>query len=213
MTCQRPKIVSINLRRQFFGMPVGHSLMHMGISGGHFGVGMAELFLNQTDVFGFAIEISAAAMTEDMARVAMMFEVAAAEDAVHDIANAIAADPAEVMTMVGNDGGGEGAIFGGARTSCKIAFQNGEGGVTRVNHPPMTFTTDIDGTIFPVNIFITEAVNFDTERLAEMQNDGIINIKENTIKMTEASSPLVRNVAALLDPLMQNTDKTFSKPI
>lgn len=58
-----------------------------------------------------------------------------------------------------------------------------------------------------------EAVNFDTERLAEMQNDGIINIKENTIKMTEASSPLVRNVAALLDPLMQNTDKTFSKPI
>ncbi|MBR5764110.1 MAG: oxygen-independent coproporphyrinogen III oxidase [Bacteroidaceae bacterium] len=57
------------------------------------------------------------------------------------------------------------------------------------------------------------AVNFDTERLAEMQNDGIININENTIKMTEASSPLVRNVAALLDPLMQNTSKTFSKPI
>ncbi|MBO4598977.1 MAG: oxygen-independent coproporphyrinogen III oxidase [Bacteroidaceae bacterium] len=57
------------------------------------------------------------------------------------------------------------------------------------------------------------AVNFDTERLAEMQNDGIININENTIKMTEASSSLVRNVAALLDPLMQNTSKTFSKPI
>ena len=51
-----------------------------------------------------------------------MFEVASAEDAVHDVANAIAADPAEVMTMVGNDGGGEGAIFGRARTSREIAF-------------------------------------------------------------------------------------------
>ena len=138
--------------------------MHMGISGGHFWVGMAKLFLNQTDVFGFAIEIGAAAMTENMAGVAVMFEVAATEDSVHDIADAVAADPAEVMAMVGNDGGGEGAIFGRARTSCKIGFQNGEDGVTRVNHPPMTFTTDIDGTIFPVNIFITKAVDFDVTK-------------------------------------------------
>ena len=142
-------------------MPIGHSLVYMGISGGHLGVGMAKLFLNQTDVFGFAIEIGAAAMTENMAGVAVMFEVAATKNTIHDVPNAIAADPAEVMAMVGNNGGGEGAIFGRARTSCQIAFQNGEGGVTRVNHPPMTFTTDIDGTIFPVNIFITEAVNFD----------------------------------------------------
>ena len=91
----------------------------------------------------------------------MMFEVTAAKDAVHNVPDTVAADPAEVVAVVGNDGGGECAIFGGAGTSCKIAFQNGEGGVTRVNHPPMTFTTDIDGTIFPVNIFITEAVNFD----------------------------------------------------
>ena len=145
-------------------MPVGHTLMYMSVSGGHLGVGMAELFLNQTDVFCFAVEVGATAMAEDMAGVAGMFEVAAAENTVHDIANAIAADPAEVMTMVGNDGGGEGAIFGRARTSCKIAFQNGEGGVTRVNHPPMTFTTDIDGTIFPVNIFITKAVDFDVTK-------------------------------------------------
>ena len=142
-------------------MAIGHSLMYMSITSGHLGVGMAKLFLNQTDVFGFAVKVGAATMAEDMAGVAMMFEVAAAENTVHDIANAIAADPTEVMTMVGNDGGGEGAIFGRARTSCQIAFQNGEGGIAGVNHPPMTFTTDIDGTIFPVNIFITEAVNFD----------------------------------------------------
>ncbi len=62
-------------------MPVGHTLMYMSISGGHLRVGMAELFLNQTDVFGFAVEVGAAAMAEDMAGVARMFEVAATKDA------------------------------------------------------------------------------------------------------------------------------------
>ena len=135
--------------------------MYMGISGGHFWVGMAELFLNNAQVFGLAIKVGAAAMAEDMAGVAVMFEVAATENAVHDVANAVTADPAEVMAMVGNDGGGEGAIFGRARTSCKIAFQNGEGGVTRVNHSPMAFTANVDGAIFPVDILITETVDFD----------------------------------------------------
>lgn len=56
-------------------------------------------------------------------------------------------------------------------------------------------------------------LNDDEQRLAEMQADGIINIDGNTIRMTHESSPFVRNVAALLDPLMQHTTKTFSKPV
>jgi len=80
-------------------MPIGHTLMYMGISGGHLGVGMAKLFLNQADVFGFAVEVGAAAMAEDMAGVARMFEVAATKDAVHDVADAVAT---VVMAMVRN---------------------------------------------------------------------------------------------------------------
>jgi len=57
------------------------------------------------------------------------------------------------------------------------------------------------------------AVNYDESRLAEMQSDGIVSIEGNTIRMTHESSPFVRNVAALLDPLMQNTNRLFSKPI
>lgn len=57
------------------------------------------------------------------------------------------------------------------------------------------------------------AVNFNEDRLAEMQADGIITITGNTIKMVHESSPFVRNLAALLDPLMQHTTKAFSKPI
>ncbi len=58
-----------------------------------------------------------------------------------------------------------------------------------------------------------EAVNYDEARLLEMQADGIITLHGREIRMTHESSPFVRNVAALLDPLMQHTDKTFSKPI
>lgn len=57
------------------------------------------------------------------------------------------------------------------------------------------------------------AVNYDESRFKEMQADGIISINGNTIRMVHESSPFVRNVAALLDPLMQNSTKSFSKPI
>ncbi len=57
------------------------------------------------------------------------------------------------------------------------------------------------------------AVNDDEDRLREMQADGIITIDGNTIRMAHESSPFVRNVAALLDPLMLHTSKSFSKPI
>lgn len=58
-----------------------------------------------------------------------------------------------------------------------------------------------------------QAVNLDEARLAEMQADGIVSVEGSTIRMTHESSPFVRNVAALLDPLMLHTTKSFSKPI
>ncbi len=57
------------------------------------------------------------------------------------------------------------------------------------------------------------AVNYDEARLKEMEADGIITIQGNTIRLTHESSPFVRNVAALLDPLMLHSNKSFSKPI
>ena len=46
-----------------------------------------------------------------------------------------------------------------------------------------------------------------------MARDGIINLSNDGIAMTDLGHPFVRNVAAALDPLMQHTDKKFSKPI
>ena len=57
------------------------------------------------------------------------------------------------------------------------------------------------------------AINYDVERLQEMERDGILCLTENTLEMTGEGNPFVRTVAAALDPMMVASDKKFSKPI
>ncbi|UKK50573.1 oxygen-independent coproporphyrinogen III oxidase [Prevotella sp. E13-17] len=54
---------------------------------------------------------------------------------------------------------------------------------------------------------------YDEERLKEMAHDGIIDFDEQHIQVHSDGRPLVRCVAAALDPLVQHTDKQFSNPI
>lgn len=57
------------------------------------------------------------------------------------------------------------------------------------------------------------ALHFDEAQLREMATDGILQMTNEGLEMTDEGHPFVRNVAAALDPLMQGTDKQFSKPI
>lgn len=57
------------------------------------------------------------------------------------------------------------------------------------------------------------ATNYSDEKMQEFANDGIIYFDEYKIVMQHKGSPFVRNVAASMDKLLINTDKTFSKPI
>ena len=60
---------------------------------------------------------------------------------------------------------------------------------------------------------IQSNLNYDVAKLQEMANDGLITMTEQGISMTTSGSPFVRNVVALLDPLMKNNNKQYSKPI
>lgn len=60
---------------------------------------------------------------------------------------------------------------------------------------------------------IKTAIGYSESRMQEFADDGIINFNEYKIKMREKGSPFIRNVAASLDKLLANTDKTFSRPI
>jgi len=60
---------------------------------------------------------------------------------------------------------------------------------------------------------IKDATAYSNEKMEEFAQDGIIVFDDNKIEMCEKGSPFIRNVAASLDKLLLNTNKTFSKPI
>lgn len=60
---------------------------------------------------------------------------------------------------------------------------------------------------------ILSAIRYNETDLQGFQNDGIIVFSEKGIEMTEEGKLFVRNVAASLDPLMENSSKQFSKPV
>uniref|UniRef100_A0AB33JU94 Coproporphyrinogen-III oxidase n=1 Tax=Prevotella sp. GTC17262 TaxID=3236797 RepID=A0AB33JU94_9BACT len=57
------------------------------------------------------------------------------------------------------------------------------------------------------------ATAYNEQKLQEFAADGIIRFDESHLEMTDDASPMVRNVAASLDPLMLKSDKSFSKAI
>ncbi len=60
---------------------------------------------------------------------------------------------------------------------------------------------------------IKTATAYSEATMKRFEEDGIIYFDKQKIVMREKGSPFIRNVAASLDSLLINTDKTFSKPI
>lgn len=54
---------------------------------------------------------------------------------------------------------------------------------------------------------------YNEEKLKEFEADGLIACDAGRLSVTDAGRLFVRNVAASLDPFMQQTTKTFSKPV
>jgi oxygen-independent coproporphyrinogen-3 oxidase len=57
------------------------------------------------------------------------------------------------------------------------------------------------------------SVHYNVEKLNELAADGIIRFNDEFLEVTPEGAPFVRNVAAALDPLMEHTTKSFSKPV
>jgi len=60
---------------------------------------------------------------------------------------------------------------------------------------------------------ILKAIRYKESELLAFQEDGLIHFSEQGIEMTPKGKLFVRNVAASLDKLMENTTKKFSKPV
>ncbi|WP_026166339.1 oxygen-independent coproporphyrinogen III oxidase [Bacteroides propionicifaciens] len=60
---------------------------------------------------------------------------------------------------------------------------------------------------------VLNAIRYNQSELQEFADDGLIEYSANDIRMTEIGKLFVRNIAASLDPLMENSTKSFSKPV
>lgn len=56
-------------------------------------------------------------------------------------------------------------------------------------------------------------LEYDNSKIKELAGDGVIEVSDDRIVMTEEGRMFVRNVATAFDPLMKNNQKSFSKPI
>ena len=60
---------------------------------------------------------------------------------------------------------------------------------------------------------VLNAIRYNQNELQEFADDGLIEYSADEIRMTEIGKLFVRNIAASLDPLMENSTKSFSKPV
>jgi coproporphyrinogen III oxidase-like Fe-S oxidoreductase len=56
-------------------------------------------------------------------------------------------------------------------------------------------------------------LNIDYSRLEEFEKDGIINLKENQIDVTEKGLLFIRNVAAAIDPAYTMKENKYSRSV
>ena len=60
---------------------------------------------------------------------------------------------------------------------------------------------------------IRAAIVYDEAELKQFEADGILQLTEEGLEMTEGGALFIRNVAASFDPLTRNNSKQFSKPV
>lgn len=61
--------------------------------------------------------------------------------------------------------------------------------------------------------FLLDTVQYKEEPLQAMAEDGLLSFNADEIKVTELGKVLIRNIAALFDPMYGNTDHKYSKTI
>ncbi|MDR1762804.1 MAG: coproporphyrinogen III oxidase, partial [Dysgonamonadaceae bacterium] len=60
---------------------------------------------------------------------------------------------------------------------------------------------------------IKRATTYNADVMSSFAEDGLIDFDENHIEIRPEAHLFVRNAAASLDPLLKNTDRTFSRPV
>lgn len=136
--------------------------MDVGVFRRDLGAALAQGFLYDAQILGLLIEVRAAAVAEEVAGVAGLFESCLGECLVDDVADADARDaPLRVVVRAGDDGRREAALGRDGAARLDVCPQDAEGLLAGVDDARVSLTADLDAPALPVDVFVGEAHDLD----------------------------------------------------
>lgn len=136
--------------------------MDVGVFRRDLGAALTQGFLHDAQILGLLIEVRAAAVAEEVAGVAGLFESCLGECLVDDVADADARDaPLRVIVRAGDDGRREAAFGRNGTARLDVCAQDAEGLLAGVDDARVSLTTDLDAPALPVDVLVGEAHDLD----------------------------------------------------
>ena len=155
-------ILHIHPRRNPPRIPAFHTVVDVGVLRRDFGAALAQGLLYDAQVFGLLIEICAAAVAEEVTRIAGLFQPRVTECLVDDVADADARDaPVPIVRRAGDDGRRE-AVLGRDYAACfDVCLEELKGLLARVDDARVSLASDLDASALPVDVLVREAHDLD----------------------------------------------------
>ena len=136
--------------------------MDVGVFRCDLGAALAQGFLHDAQILGLLIEVRAAAVAEEVAGVAGLFESCLGECLVDDVADADARDaPLRVVVRAGDDGRREAALGRDGAARLDVCPQDAEGLLAGVDDARVSLAADLDAPALPVDVLVGEAHDLD----------------------------------------------------
>ena len=155
-------ILHIHPRRNPPRIPAFHTVVDVRVFRGDFWAALAQGLLHDAQILCLLIEVRAAAVAEEMARIAGLFQPRVTECLVDDVADADARDaPVPIVRRAGDDGRRE-AILGRDSTACfDVCLEELKGLLAGVDDARVSLASDLDASALPVNVLVREAHDLD----------------------------------------------------
>ena len=143
-------------------MAVLHALVDVGVFCGDFWAALAQGLLDDAQILRLLIEVCAAAVAEEVAGIARLFQPRVREGTIDHVADANARDTAvSIVRRAGDDGRGETVLGRDCTTRLDIRLKELKGFLAWVDDACMSLAADLDAAALPVDVLVGETHDLD----------------------------------------------------
>ena len=189
-------IIHIHPRRDIARVAVLHALVDVGVLRRDLWAALAQGLLYDAQILGLLIEVRAAAVAEEMAGVAGLFQSCVSQCLVDDVADTDACDASLcVVARTGDDGRREAVLRRNGAAFLDVRLEELKGLLAGIDNAGVSLAADLDTSALPVDVLVGE-----THDLDDAQSLDAHEVDDEEVAQT-AQGILVRgkSLADLLD--------------